>query len=127
MNAPNEFLLRPCRGQAEWPALVQIWRGAVEATHHFLTADDIDFYETKLANEYLGLVALTVAVAENLPVGFSGIADGKLEMLFIDQQFRGRGAGSALLRAALAAIPDLLVDVASLKAPRARQRKSLEP
>ncbi|AXN44946.1 acetyltransferase [Mycobacterium marinum] len=111
MNAPNEFLLRPCRGQAEWPALVQIWRGAVEATHHFLTADDIDFYETKLANEYLGLVELTVAVAENLPVGFSGIADGKLEMLFIDQQFRRRGAGSALLRAALAAIPDLLVDV----------------
>ncbi|MUL77609.1 hypothetical protein [Mycolicibacterium sp. CBMA 226] len=45
MTATHAFSLRPCHGPAEWPELVRIWRSAVEATHDFLTADDIDFYE----------------------------------------------------------------------------------
>lgn len=104
-------MLRPCRGAAEWPVLVAIWRGTVQATHQFLTPDDIDYYEKRLAGEYLGLVELTVATLEGTPVGFSGLADGKLEMLFIDQRHRGHGVGSALLREAIAKVPDLLVDV----------------
>lgn len=111
MTTTGAVVLRPCRGVAEWPTLVQIWRGAVEATHHFLTPDDVDFYETRLAGEYLGLVELTVATAGGRAVGFSGCADGKLEMLFVDQQCRGTGIGSVLLRAAIAAHPALLVDV----------------
>jgi putative acetyltransferase len=90
---------------------VRIWRGAVEATHHFLAPADIDFFETRLVDEYLGLVDLTVATAGGRPVGFSGCADGKLEMLFIDQHCRGTGIGSVLLYAAIAANAALLVDV----------------
>lgn len=104
-------MLRPCRGAAEWPALVSIWRSAVAATHEFLSAEDIDYYEKRLAGEYLGLVELTVADVGGIPAGFSGVADGKLEMLFIDQQHRGHGVGSALLQDAIAKIPGLLVDV----------------
>ena len=111
MNSTPALELRPCRGVTEWPTLVQIWRSAVEATHDFLTPEDIDFYETRLAGEYLGLVDLTVATAGGHPVGFSGCAEGKLEMLFIDQQRRGTGIGSVLLLAAIAANPALLVDV----------------
>jgi len=51
VTTPQNFSLRPCHGPAEWPELVRIWRSAVEATHHFLTADDIDFYERLLAEE----------------------------------------------------------------------------
>jgi putative acetyltransferase len=91
--------------------LVAIWRSAVQATHDFLSADDIDYYETRLAGEYLGLVEVTVAAVGGVPVGFSGVADGKLEMLFIHRRQRGHGAGSALLREAIANTPGLSVDV----------------
>lgn len=111
-NSGREGLvLRPCHGSQEWPVLVRIWRAAVAATHHFLTAEDIDYYEHRVASEYLGAVELTVAESGELPVGFSGVAAGKLEMLFVAPAHHGDGAGSALLGAALARIPDLLVDV----------------
>ena len=111
VTATPGFVLRPSHGPAEWPELVRIWRSAVEATHDFLTADDIDFYERRLAEEYLKLVDLTVAEFDGAPVGFAGVAGGNLEMLFIDHQHRGRGAGSALLVDAMATNPGLLVDV----------------
>lgn len=103
--------LRPCHGEAEWPRLVAIWRSSVEATHQFLTAADIDDLERRMTRQYLPAVEITVAQAGQGLVGFSGIADGKLEMLFIDAAARGHGAGSALLRQAVAAHPALRVDV----------------
>lgn len=105
------MVLRPCQGPPEWPDLVRIWRTAVEATHDFLTAEDIDYYEHRVANEYLGAVELTVAAVDDVPIGFSGVAEGKLEMLFVDRAHHGHGAGTALLGKALAEIPGLLVDV----------------
>lgn len=107
----DDVVLRPCAGPAEWPVLVRIWRGAVEATHSFLTAADLDFFESRLLGEYLGAVQLTVATEAGVPVGFSGLADGKLEMLFVDRQRRGSGIGAVLLQHAIAAHPGLLVDV----------------
>lgn len=83
----------------------------MEATHHFLTPDDIDFYQDRLAHQYLQLVEVTVAADGGSPVGFSGLADGNLEMLFVEQQHRGRGVGSVLLRDAMAKHPGLKVDV----------------
>lgn len=71
-----EPTLRPCRGRTEWPTLVEIWRSAVEATHHFLTPEDIDFYEERIANVYLSAVSLTVATLDDVAVGFSGVAGG---------------------------------------------------
>ncbi|WP_051163747.1 GNAT family N-acetyltransferase [Nocardia brevicatena] len=106
-----EPTLRPCPGREEWPTLVRIWRSAVEATHDFLTPEDIDFYQARIANDHLSAVSLTVATIDNIPVGFSGVADGNLEMLFIDNAHRGQGVGTALLRKAIDEIPGLLVDV----------------
>jgi len=105
------FRLRSCRDQAKWPRLVAIWRGAVESTHHFLTTADIDQIEQQLIPNYLPSVWLTVAQTDRGIVGFSGIADGKLETLFVDAGARGSGAGTALLRHAIDAHPALLVDV----------------
>lgn len=111
MDETREVELRACRGEAEWPTLARIWRSAVQATHDFLTADDIDFFESRLLSDYFGAVELTVATVGEVPVAFSGLADGKLEMLFVDQQYRGTGIGAVLLRHAITAHPGLLVDV----------------
>ncbi|RRQ27178.1 acetyltransferase [Rhodococcus sp. Eu-32] len=111
MGAPESFTLRPCTGRAEWPTLVRIWRTAVEATHDFLTAADIDFYEFRMISDYFPAVELTVADSTGVLLGFSGLSGNSLEMLFVSGDLHGRGVGSALLQHALQQHPDLQLDV----------------
>lgn len=107
----DEIELRPCAGPAEFPKLVNVWRSAVLTTHDFLTPEDFADIEQHLADDYFPAVELTVATRGGGIVGFSGLAAGQLEMLFIDDAHRGSGVGSALLRAALDRYPSLTVDV----------------
>ncbi|MFE5700650.1 GNAT family N-acetyltransferase [Rhodococcus koreensis] len=99
------------QSKAEWPALVRIWRSAVEATHDFFTPKDVDFYESRMLSDHFPAVELTVAEVEETPVAFSGLAGNSLEMLFVDSTYRGYGVGSALLLRAIEYHPDLLLDV----------------
>lgn len=92
-----ELTIRPSIGADEYPALVAIWRRAVDATHGFVHESHRDEIEAHLASEYLPSVALSVAEIGGLPVGFAGTLDGNLEMLFVDAARRGDGIGSALL------------------------------
>ena len=89
--------IRPSVGAAEYPALAAIWRSAVDATHDFLAVADRDEIEGRLQADYLPAVVLSVAEREGRPVGFSGVLDGSLEMLFVDATQRGGGVGTALL------------------------------
>jgi putative acetyltransferase len=94
-------IIRPCHGPQEYAALVDIWRSAVRATHDFLDEADFARIESHLASDYFPAVTLTVAEAEGAPMGFSGVVDGSLEMLFVSAAARGRGIGSALLAKAV--------------------------
>ncbi|ANS31871.1 GNAT family acetyltransferase (plasmid) [Rhodococcus opacus] len=111
MSASKGLVLRPCKGEAEWPTLVRIWRSAVEASHDFLTPEDVAFYESRMLSDYFPAVELTVAEVEETPVAFSGLAGNSLEMLFVDSTYRGHGVGSALLLRAIEYHPDLRLDV----------------
>ncbi|WFR74328.1 GNAT family N-acetyltransferase [Prescottella defluvii] len=111
MSSSKDPVLRPCHGTEEWPALVRIWRSAVDATHDFLTAEDIRFYESRMLGDDLPAVDLTVADVDGSPAGFSGLVGNSLEMLFVCAEHRGHGVGSALLRRAVADHPDLCLDV----------------
>ncbi|MBP6685369.1 MAG: GNAT family N-acetyltransferase [Leucobacter sp.] len=104
-------VLRPARGAEEYPALVEIWRSAVRATHDFLPASDFERIESNLAANYFPAVTLVVAELDGLPVGFAGVADGGLEMLFVHDSARGRGVGSVLLAEAVARLGVTRVDV----------------
>lgn len=93
--------IRPSTGAAEYPALAAIWRGAVDATHDFLTEADRDEIEAKLQSDYFPAVVLSVAERDGRPVGFSGVLDETLEMLFVDVTQRDGGIGTALLTHAI--------------------------
>lgn len=79
--------------------LLQIWESSVKATHLFLSDDErnkIKQYVPQALKEVPHLI-----IAENekgSPVGFMGIANQMLEMLFVSNENRGRGIGKRLLQ-----------------------------
>ncbi|MBF6235557.1 Uncharacterized N-acetyltransferase YjaB [Nocardia otitidiscaviarum] len=97
MQNPTVIRLRASVGPVEYPRLVEIWRSAVDATHHFLADPDRDEIEGQLAGGYFPQVRLTVAEFDGRVVGFAGTAAGDLVMLFVDAEARGQGVGGALL------------------------------
>jgi putative acetyltransferase len=114
MTAPHHGArasIRPVSGADEHPRLVEIWRTAVDATHHFLTTEDRDDIESHLASDHLPHVELHVAELDGVPVGFAGVADESLEMLFVDADQRGAGVGSDLLAFVVAEREVTTVDV----------------
>ncbi|MFK4760143.1 acetyltransferase [Microbacterium sp. ZW T5_45] len=120
--------IRPSRGESEYPTLVAIWRHAVDATHDFLTIGDRNDIESRLSAEYFPAVVLSVAEAGGRPVGFSGVLDGSLEMLFVEPEHHGGGIGTALLRHAIAELQVGTVDVneQNTSAVRFYQRRDFE-
>ena len=79
--------------------LLNVWESAVKATHHFLTdreREDIKKYVPQALHEVPHLI---IAENENqVPLGFMGIVEQHLEMLFISDEARGKGLGKALLQ-----------------------------
>lgn len=92
-------LFHPTFGDIE--ALTRLWEASVRATHDFLPEEEIAFYRP-LAEE-------GIASAEELHVirdgdgfiAFMGIEAGKIEMLFVDPRYRGRGLGEELIGLAI--------------------------
>lgn len=98
------------------PAVLGVWRRAVEATHDFLSPADIAGVERAIREVYLRAVRLTVALRDDAPVGFVGVSGDpgeplSIEMLFVDPDAHGRGVGTSLLEAAADNHAEVLVDV----------------
>lgn len=88
--------------EADFPRLQAIWESSVLATHDFLKEEDFKEIQKLLIPAYFPQVTLYKAVSTNGEIlGFLGTQANRIEMLFIDDQFRGQGAGSALLKFAI--------------------------
>lgn len=106
----NKFEFRKSAGQ-DLPRVMEIWRKAVDATHDFLDPADRVAIETELL-AFLPQVSLLLALdAAGMPQGFMFLHEGHLEALFIEPGHHGRGMGKAFVQQAVAAYPDLTVDV----------------
>ena len=99
-------------GEAEFSELVAVWEASVRATHHFITEEDIAYYKPLILNEYLSAVNLRVVRNDqHVIIGFMGVAEQQLEMLFIHLDYRGTGVGKALLNYAIDTMQVTQVDV----------------
>ena len=79
----------------DYPRLIEIWESAVLSTHDFLKEEDCLYYKEQ----------------EGILIGFMGIAEGNLEMLFIDNNYRGTGIGKKLVTYAINHLQVTKVDV----------------
>ena len=94
----------------DYPRLIEIWESAVLSTHDFLKEEDCLYYKEQLP-VYFQYVTLFGFEQEGLLIGFMGIAEGNLEMLFIDNNYRGTGIGKKLVTYAINHLQVTKVDV----------------
>ena len=78
--------------------VLKVWESSVKATHLFLSEDEIKNIKKYVPQALKEIPCLIIAENENqIPVGFMGIVEQHLEMLFISHEERGKGFGKELL------------------------------
>jgi putative acetyltransferase len=98
--------------ESEYPEVVGVWEASVRATHHFLKDEDIVYFKPLILHEYLRVVELRcVKNDQQKIIGFLGVAEEKIEMLFIHPDARGKGIGKILVDYALQKMNASKVDV----------------
>ncbi len=95
---------------ADYPRLVEIWESAVVNTHDFLKREDFLYYKERVPS-YFPYVTLFGFEQDDKLVGFIGVSDGNIEMLFIENDNRGKGIGRQLVLYAINELHVNKVDV----------------
>lgn len=92
--------------------LTIIWQKSVEATHLFLSPQDI---KDILPQVVIGLKQIPILLVsftdDAAPIGFAGIADDKLEMLFLSPDYFQQGIGYKMISTAIQDYQIKYVDV----------------
>ena len=82
--------------------IIQLWEANVKVTHTFLTEEEIQNIKQYVPQAVEHVPHLCIALSEKGELlGFIGVADQRLEMLFIQVNARGQGIGKQLLRYAI--------------------------
>lgn len=81
--------------------ILTIWEKSVLATHDFLTSTDFEEIKEFVSEINFNDFQVVCLIKENLVLGFIGVVDKKVEMLFIDPEYMGQGLGRKLLTFAI--------------------------
>jgi putative acetyltransferase len=83
--------------KADHLKLLEIWEASVRATHDFLKEEDLQELKLLILEQYFDAVDLRCAKnSKGEILGFCGVHDGAIEMLFISPDARGKGGGACL-------------------------------
>lgn len=79
--------------------LLEIWEDSVRATHNFLSDEEVDQIKEYVPMALKNVEHLLIAEDDSgIPVGFMGVENSRLEMLFLSPAERGKGLGRQLLQ-----------------------------
>jgi len=82
----------------DYLVLIEVWEASVRATHDFLSEETIVELKPLILEQYFDAVHLHCVKDEaGAIIGFSGVQEGNVEMLFISPEARGSGVGASLL------------------------------
>ena len=96
----------------QYAELLSVWENSVRATHDFITEQDIEFFKPIIIEQAFPAVTLKCITNGNGSVlGFVGVHEGKVEMLFVLNAQRGEGIGKVLLQYAIDQLNVSKVDV----------------
>ncbi|MDR0209833.1 MAG: GNAT family N-acetyltransferase [Pseudomonas putida] len=87
---------------SDYPELVRIWEASVRATHDFMPDAYIVLLREHVLRRYLDAVMLVCCKDSARRIrGFAGVANGRVDMLFVAPEYHGQGVGKRLLRYAI--------------------------
>ena len=97
---------------SEYERAAELWEVSVRVTHDFVTEADLDVFRPLVRASFGEIAQLAgLRTDDGLLIGFIGVEDGNVEMLFLDPAYRGHGGGSLLLEHAFAHFAATSVDV----------------
>jgi len=99
------------RTEALISELTALWETSVRATHSFLKEENIIELMPYVEIGLKGIEHLIVAYENQKIVGFMGIEQEKIEMLFLEPTYIGKGIGKNLITKAIEEYGVLYVDV----------------
>lgn len=91
----------PARPEVLLAELTDVWERSVRATHDFLVPGEVEQLRCMVPGAITGVPRLFVARRHGRPVGFLGLDGASMEMLFVDADARGMGAGWLLMERAV--------------------------
>ncbi|WP_076589193.1 GNAT family N-acetyltransferase [Vibrio ostreicida] len=92
--------------------ILNVWENSVRSTHDFITEEDIGFFKPIILEQAFPTVTLRCVKNQSGSIlGFVGVHDSKVEMLFVLNEARGKGVGKMLLQYAIKQLGATKVDV----------------
>ena len=91
--------------------LLNVWEASVRASHHFLTEADIIRITPQAEGALQFIETLWVMQDNERPVGFMGVQERKIEMLFLHPDYFRRGLGKTFVERAFSDLDVEYVDV----------------
>ena len=85
------------RSQPLLNVLLEIWEQSVRATHLFLSDAEVNAIRAYVPQALKSVEHLIAAETEK-PIAFMGVQNGRLEMLFLAPEERGKGIGKQMLQ-----------------------------
>jgi len=96
----------------DYQELLTVWENSVRATHDFISEQDIEFFKPIIIEQAFPAVQLKCIKDQQQNImGFIGVLEQKIEMLFVLNEARGKGIGKILTQYAISTLDVTKVDV----------------
>ncbi|WP_313580166.1 GNAT family N-acetyltransferase [Chishuiella sp.] len=91
--------------------ILDVWEKSVLETHHFLNKKDFIEIKEFLYNFDFEILDVYCLIENEIVIGFLALQNKKIEMLFLDPKFIGKGLGKKMLDFAVLTLHANKVDV----------------